>query len=37
MKRELQEMLRQPVVGSTYAGSYITADPKMLGGGERRG
>lgn len=30
MKYELEALLKQPITGSTYAGSYITSDPKML-------
>lgn len=30
MKFELEAMLKQPVTGTTYTGSYITSDPRML-------
>ena len=30
MKFDLEQMLKQPISGSTYTGSYITSDPKML-------
>lgn len=30
MKFELDQLLKQPVTGTTYTGSYITSDPKML-------
>ena len=31
MKYELTQLLKQPITGSTYTGSYITSDPKVLG------
>ena len=30
MKFELDELLKQSITGTTYSGSYITSDPRML-------
>lgn len=30
MKYELNQLLEKPVTATTYSGSYITSDPKML-------
>ena len=32
MKKELEAMLRTPISGVTYGGSYITSNPKLVGG-----
>ena len=31
MKYELEQLLKTPISGVTYSGSYITSNPKMLG------
>ena len=30
MKQELDQLLKQSISGTTYVGSYITSDPKVL-------
>ena len=32
MKKELETLLKTPISGVTYGGSYITSNPKLLGG-----
>ena len=31
MKYELDQLLKKPISGVGYSGSYITSNPKMLG------
>ena len=35
MKKELETLLKTPISGVTYGGSYITSNPKLLGRRER--
>ena len=30
MKYELSQLMEKPITATTYSGSYITSDPKML-------